>query len=275
MCRVLKVTRSAYYAWRGNQSGEPKHDVLGDRVEKMYFECKQRYGSPRLAVELRAAGLKVSRTTVAKKLKAKGLRARSHRRFKVSTTDSKHGKPISPNLLDRNFDTDARGKVWVSDITYLHTLEGFLYLTVVVDLYDRKVVGWALSEGMSAQETVLDAWYMALGNRPPQKGLIFHSDRGVQYACESFRNALAAEEAVQSMSRKGDCWDNAVAESFFKSLKVEAVYGFQIKNKEMMKSEVFDYIEVWYNRNRRHSYIGFQTILEKEIADGLHLSNAA
>lgn len=275
MCRALKVAKSAYYAWCENREGKSKQDVLGESVESMYFECKQRYGSPRLAVELRKSGVSISRTTVAKKLKAKGLRARSHRRFKVSTTDSKHNKAISPNLLDRNFDTDARGKVWVSDITYIHTKEGFLYLTVIVDLYDRKVVGWSLSEGMSTDETVLSAWYMALGNRNAQEGLIFHSDRGVQYASEAFRNALAAKKAVQSMSGKGDCWDNAVAESFFKSLKVEAIYGFQLKSKECMKSEVFDYIEVWYNRKRRHSYIGFQTILEKEIADGLHLFNAA
>ena len=151
----------------------------------------------------------------------------------------------------------------------------FLYLTVIVDLYDRKVVGWALSEGMSAKETVLAAWRMALGNRPPKPGLIFHSDRGVQYASEGFRNALKAKKARQSMSGKGDCWDNAVAESFFKSLKVEAIYGFQLKSKDCMKSEVFEYIEVWYNRKRRHSYIGFQTILEKEIADRLHFTNAA
>ena len=275
MCKVLKITRSAYYAWLEKTEGKPVVDTLAEEVESKYFECKQRYGSPRLALELRAAGIKVSRTTVAKKLNAKGLRARSHKKFKVVTTDSKHNKAISPNLLDRNFDTDGRGKVWVSDITYIHTKEGFLYLTVIVDLYDRKVVGWALSEGMSTDETVLAAWWMALGNRPPKPSLIFHSDRGVQYASERFRNALKAKDARQSMSGKGDCWDNAVAESFFKSLKVEAIYGFQLKSKNCMKSEVFDYIEVWYNRKRRHSYIGFQTILEKEIADGLHFTNAA
>jgi putative transposase len=279
MCKVLDVARSSYYEWLKLCGGEnpppPKKDELMDKIVETYFECRQCYGSPRLAVELQKSGTKVSRITVAKKMKIKGLKARAYRRFKVSTTNSKHKEPIAKNLLDRNFHTDARGKVWVSDITYLHTKEGFLYLTVVVDLYDRKAVGWALSEGMATTETVLPAWRMALDNRPPQQGLIFHSDRGVQYACEAFRNALKSKGAVPSMSRKGDCWDNAVAESFFKSLKSEAINGFQLRGSEMLKSEVFEYIEIWYNRKRRHSYIGNMTMLEKEIADGILIREAA
>jgi transposase InsO family protein len=279
MCKILGIGRSSYYQWLEKNSGDspppPKKDELMDKIVEKYFECRQCYGSPRLAVELQKSGTKVSRITVAKKMKIKGLRARAYRRFKVSTTDSKHKEPIAENLLARNFYTEERGKVWVSDITYLHTKEGFLYLTVVVDLYDRKVVGWALSEGMATADTVLPAWRMALDNRPIQKGLIFHSDRGVQYACEAFRNALKSKGAVQSMSRKGDCWDNAVAESFFKSLKAEAINGFQLRSREMLKSEVFDYIEVWYNRKRRHSYIGNMNMLEKEIADGIIQKAAA
>jgi putative transposase len=279
MCKILGIGRSSYYQWLEKNSGDspppPKKDELMDKIVATYFECNQCYGSPKLTVELQKSGTKVSRITVAKKMKIKGLRARTYRRFRVATTDSKHKEPIAENLLGRNFDTDARGKVWVSDITYLHTKQGFLYLTVVVDLYDRKAVGWALSEGMAASETVLPAWRMALDNRPPQQGLIFHSDRGVQYACEAFRNALKCKGAVQSMSRKGDCWDNAVAESFFASLKKEAIHGFQLKSREMLKSEVFEYIEIWYNRKRRHSYIGNMTMLEKEIADGILTSKAA
>lgn len=275
MCIVLQVSRSAYYIWLKYSQEENSKDELGEQIESMYFEYKQRYGSPRLTVELNAMGLKVSRNTVAKKLKERGLKARSHKRFKIMTTDSNHQEPIAPNLLERNFHVDEPGKMWVSDITYLRTLEGFLYLTVIIDLYDRKVVGWALSDGMTTQETVLSAWYMALGNRPPKDELIFHSDRGIQYACLDFRNALKSQGTKQSMSRKGDCWDNAVAESFFKSLKTEAIYGFKIKTKEQMRAEIFEYIEIWYNRKRRHSYLEFLTILEKEIQDGVYLSKVA
>jgi len=276
---MLHVARSAYYDWlKGGGSDTPpppKKDELMDKIRDKYFECRQCYGSPRLAVELQKSGTKVSRVTVAKRMKANGLRARVCRRFKVATTDSNHKEPIAENLLGRNFSPDARGKVWVSDITYLHTKEGFLYLTVVVDLYDRKVVGWSLSEGMSTNETTLPAFRMALGNRAHEEGLIFHSDRGVQYACLAFRNVLKAHKATQSMSRKGDCWDNAAAESFFASLKKEAIHGFGIKSEKKLKEEVFEYIEVWYNRRRRHSYIGNQTILEKETADRLNQRVAA
>jgi len=205
MSLALKVSRSAYYIWLKRKEKSVNEDVLGNQIESMYFECKQRYGSPRLAAELNSVGLKVSRTTVAKKLKERGLKARSHKRFKVVTTESRHQEPIAPNLLERNFYVDVPSKVWVSDITYLRTLEGFLYLTVIIDLYDRKVVGWSLSSGMTTRETILSAWYMALGNRPPKDELIFHSDRGIQYACLDFRNALKSQKTRQSMSRKGDC----------------------------------------------------------------------
>ncbi|MEM9982129.1 MAG: IS3 family transposase, partial [Bacteroidota bacterium] len=173
-------------------------------------------------------------------------------------------QPISPNLLARNFQTRGSGKVWVSDITYLVVEEGFLYLTVILDLYDRKVVGWSLSETLRTEDTVLRAWYRALTNRSMQKNFIFHSDRGVQYASEAFRNVLKDFEVRQSMSRKANCWDNAVAESFFKSLKTEAIYGHKLQNKKQMKALIFEYIEIWYNRQRRHSYLGYKTIVEVE-----------
>jgi transposase InsO family protein len=167
--------------------------------------------------------------------------------------------------LNREFDVKETGKVWVSDITYIRTYNGWLYLTVILDLADRKAIGWALSNNMRAENTVCRAWKMAIKNRPITKKLIFHSDRGVQYACDEFTKLLQANTLVkQSMSRKGNCWDNAVAESFFKSLKVECVYQHVLRDREYAASVVFEYIETWYNRLRRHSYLNNQTIEEYE-----------
>ena len=202
-------------------------NTLREKVSDTYFACKQRYGSPRLTVELQKKGVSVSRPTVAKFMRELGLRSKISKKYVPSTTDSKHDQPISPNLLRRNFQVDHPGRVWVSDISYLVVEEGFLYLTVILDLYERKVVGWSLSDTLCTEDTVLSAWHQALANRPIAEGLIFHSDRGVQYASKRFRNVLRAEKAKQSMSRKANCWDNAVAESFFKSLKAELIYGQQ------------------------------------------------
>ncbi len=217
----------------------------------------------------------MSRPTVAKIMRKLGLRSKIGKKYIPRTTDSNHNQPVSPNLLARNFKADQPGKVWVSDITYLATLEGFMYLTVILDLYDRKIVGWSLSKGLKTQETVLAVWYRALANRPIQPGLIFHSDRGVQYASGRFRNVLSAQKVTQSMSRKANCWDNAVAESFFKSLKAEAIHGNKLRSKKQLKSVIFEYIEIWYNRQRRHSYIGNKTILELEIEDQVKFNRVA
>lgn len=269
MCKVLKVGRSSYYSWlnRKPSQREQQNKLLSEQIQDVYFDCKQRYGSPRITKELNSQGIQVSRPKVAKLMQRMGLKSKLSKKFVPTTTDSSHNYPIAPNLLERNFQTTQRGQVWVSDITYLTVLNGFLYLTVIIDLYDRKVVGWAISEGMSTQETILPAWHMALGNRPIQQGFIFHSDRGSQYASTSFRNVLSAEAVIQSMSRKANCWDNAVAESFFKSLKSEAIYGYKLVSKREMEINIFEYIEVWYNRKRRHSYIGNKTILELEIQE--------
>lgn len=277
MCEVLKVSRSTYYAWLKRQAGprQKRREYLYKKVKDTYFECKQRYGSPRLTVELQEQNVEVSRPTVAKIMRKLGLRSRIGKKYIPTTTDSNHNQPISPNLLERNFKVDQPGKVWVSDITYLATLEGFMYLTVILDLYDRKVVGWSLSNGLKTQETVLAAWYRAMANRPIQAGLIFHSDRGVQYASRRFRNVLNACKVTQSMSRKANCWDNAVAESFFKSLKAEAIYGNKLGSKKQLKPVIFEYIEIWYNRQRRHSYIGNKTIRELEIEDQLKFNRVA
>ena len=178
------------------------------------------------------------------------------------TTNSKHNYLVVENLLNRNFIAEKPVQAWVSDITYIQTKEGFLYLTTVIDLYDQKIIGWSLSNGMNTEETSLAAWKMAVRNRKIADGLIFHSDRGIQYASRKFTNTLKFYEVTGSMSRKGNCWDNAVAESFFKSLKTELIYGNKLITKEKMKLEIFEYIEVWYNKKRRHSTLNYQTIEE-------------
>jgi transposase InsO family protein len=181
--------------------------------------------------------------TVAKYMRELGLRSKLSRKFRV-TTDSKHNYLVVDNVLNRNFTTEAPSKAWVGDITYIQTTEGFLYLTTVIDLFDRKVIGWSLSKGMSAEETSLAAWRMAVKNRPVAKGLIFHSDRGVQYACNTFANTVESYGVIRSMSRKGNCWDNAVAESFFKTLKTELIYGNKLISSQQMLLEIFEYIEI-------------------------------
>lgn len=190
-----------------------------------------------------------------------GLRSKLSKKFKV-TTDSKHNYLVVENILDRGFSVDQPSKVWVSDITYIQTKEGFLYLTTIIDLYDRKMIGWSLSNGMSTEETSLAAWKMAIRNRGVQKGLIFHSDRGIQYANNKFANTIESYGVIRSMSRKGNCWDNAVAESFFKSLKTELIYGNKLITKQQMELEIFEYIEIWYNKKRRHSALNYKTIEE-------------
>jgi len=264
MCKVLGIGLRSYYDWKSNAVSDRKQRAISIKkeIETVYFIKKQRYGSPRIAVELNAKGIRVSRNTVAKYMKDLGFRSKLGRKFRT-TTDSKHTHRIMENHLNREFRTTEPSKVWVSDITYIHTKEGFLYLTTIIDLYDRKCIGWSISNGMSAEETTLAAWRMAVKNRDIVKGLIFHSDRGVQYACEKFANTLNSYKVItRSMSRKGNCWDNAVAESFFKTLKSEQLYGNKLVSKEQMKMDIFEYIEIWYNRERRHSAIGNLTIEE-------------
>lgn len=195
-------------------------------------------------------------------MKELGLRSKLSKKFKV-TTNSKHNYLMVENVLDRNFIVSQPSKVCVSDIIYIQTKEGFLYLTtVVIDLYDRKMIGWSLSNGMSTEETSLAAWEMAVKNRKIVDGLIFHSDRGVQYASKKFAKTIESYGVMRSMSRKGNCWDNAVAESFFKSLKTELIYDNKLITKEKMELEIFEYIEIWYNKERRHSTLNYQTIEE-------------
>lgn len=224
---------------------------------------KGRYGSPRIAEELRSYGIPVSRPRVARLMNRNGIRSIMKRKYKV-TTNSDHLYPVNENLLHQDFSTESVGEKWVSDITYIRTEEGWLYLTVIMDLADRKIVGWSMDSSMSAGSTVVAAWKMAIKNRPVVGKLIFHSDRGIQYASNEFRKYLKGLPVLQSMSRKGNCWDNAIAESFFKTLKTELIYHRKFETRKQAKLEIFDYIEVWYNIKRRHSALNYLTPVQVE-----------
>jgi transposase InsO family protein len=273
MCRVLAVSRSSYNDWESGKTRKRENHkkTMQTQIKNIYFAHKQRYGSPRIGEELRRKGISVSNQTVAKYMREMELRSKRSKKH-VVTTDSKHNNRIFENILDRRFDEHLPHGAWVSDITYIQTKDAFLYQTVIIDLEDRKIIGWSHSEGLSAEETTLSAFRMAAKNRPPVKNLIFHSDRGIQYSCNSFVNLLSSYEITQSMCRKGNCWDNAVAESFFKTLKSELIYGNKLVSKEEMKLMLFEYVEIYYNQNRRHSALGNLTI--KEFAE-LKLKNVA
>jgi len=267
MCKVLKVSRSSYYSWLTRKPG--KRDIencdLSDRIKKIYESSKKTYGSPRVTIALLEEGVHVSRPRVARLMKQQYLQSIIRKKW-IITTDSRHNYPVVENKLNRDFTVTRSGQVWVSDITYIKTSQGWLYLTVIIDLYDRKVIGWAFSRSLKAVYTTIPAWRMAIRNRPITQMLIFHSDRGVQYACNEFKNLLSSYKLVErSMSRKGDCWDNAVAESFFKTLKVEHIYHNNYKTFKEAELSVFEYIETWYNVNRIHTKIKTSIKNKKEI----------
>jgi len=259
MCQVFSVSRSGYYRWRGRPESRRAIDNrrLDAHIKAIFMKSKMRYGSPKIADELNDMGFPVGKNRVARRMKAAGLRSIVRRKYRA-TTDSKHSHPVADNLLQRNFKTDGPDKVWVSDITYIATAHGWLYLTVFIDLFSRMVVGWALSSSLSA-EMVITALARGIRNRRPGAGLIIHSDRGVQYACKEFRKVLVKHRFIQSMSRKGDCWDNAVAESFFGIIKSELIHHEQFKGSQDTLKAIFEYIEVFYNRKRKHSTLGYKT----------------
>ncbi len=259
MCKVLGVSRSGFYSWlkRKPSKRAVENENLMEQIRVIHRKSKGTYGSPRISEELKKSYVHVSRRRVARLMKKANIQTKNKKRFKA-TTNSKHKFPIAPNLLNREFKVEELGKVWVSDITYIRTTEGWLYLTVIIDLCDRKVIGWSTSSTLKTSETVVPAWKMAVKNRPVDDSLIFHSDRGVQYACTEFKELLAANPFVkQSMSRKGDCWDNAVAESFFKTLKTEWIYRNKYASKRQATVSVFEYIETWYNTQRSHSSLNY------------------
>lgn len=259
MCRVLGVARSAYYDWRHGEPGRRERDdaALTVHIKAIHRRSFGTYGSPRILAELRAEGHRVSRKRVARLMKESGLTGTPKRRFRPSTTDSDHTDAIAPNLLERDFHADRPNVVWAGDITYLATAKGWVYLAVLLDLHSRKVVGWALEEHMRT-ELCLAALSRAVAVRQPAPGLIHHTDRGSQYASDAYRSALKSVGAVASMSRKGDCWDNAVSESFFGTLEQELVGQSKAwADANAARAAVSRYIHEFYNPIRRHSTLDY------------------
>jgi putative transposase len=264
-CRVLGVSRSGYYQWaRSSPSSRAQADVrLSAEVRDIHREHRGRYGSPRVHRELRARGRRVSRKRVARLMQQEGLCGRAPRRFR-HTTDSRHGHRIAPNLLARDFSAAAPNRVWVGDITYVPTCDGWLYLAVLIDLFSRRVVGWAMSDHIDT-ELALEALKMAAVGRQPTPGLIHHTDRDCRYASDDYQLALRDLEMVSSMSGKADCWDNAVAESFFATLEKELLARGSLRSRADTRRTVADYIDRYYNDQRRHSYLDFVSPLEFEM----------
>ena len=257
MCRVLTVSRSGYYAWRSRPpSDRAQANVqLATDLHRIFKEHKGRAGAPRITKQLRTEGQCVGKNRVAGVMQVEALRAKAARKYKA-TTNSNHKLPVAPNLLQQDFTASAPNQKWVSDITYIATDEGWLYLAVVLDLYSRLVLGWSMS-GRMTTDLVSAALTMALWRRKMPKGVIVHSDRGSQYCSAAYQRLLQNNQLVCSMSRRGDCYDNAAMESWNHSLKVEAIQGGRFTTREMAKAQVFEYIEVYYNRKRLHSTIGY------------------
>jgi putative transposase len=264
LCRNLEVSKAGFYAWREREPSERgKADAaLSVQIGTIHRKSRASYGSTRVHAELKATGLRIARKRVARLMRQEQLVGKKPRVFRV-TTISSHSYPVAPNVLDRQFTVLAPNLVWVCDITYFWTREGWLYLAVVLDLFSRLVVGWSMSSSIDAA-LVLNALGMAVQRRRPKPGLIVHTDRGSQYACNEYRTFIAAHGIVPSMSRKRDCWDNAVAESFFATLKLEIKPERLWSTRAEARTAIFDYIETWYNRARRHSTNGYLSPMEFE-----------
>lgn len=259
-CEVLQVSRSGYYAWRDRPTSprQVRRQALVEKIRTAHAEHRGVYGSPRVHQVLLAAGESVCRNTVAQLMKQQQIRAGSKRKFVPRTTDSNHDQPIAPNRLERQFEAERPNQKWAVDITYIPTDEGWLYLAGVIDLCSRKIVSWSMADHMRT-ELVSDALQMAIGRRGPEPGLLHHSDRGSQYASEAYRHLLSEHGIELSMSGKGECWDNAVMESFWATLKVECVYLAHYLTRQQARASIFEYIEVFYNRQRLHSALGYQS----------------
>jgi putative transposase len=266
LCRTLLVSASGFYAWsrRGPSPRSQEDAALKVEIRAAHAASGRRYGSPRIHADLKADGQHVGRKRVARLMREEGLEGQRKRRFRV-TTDSRHSYPVAANELNRNFTASAPNKVWVTDITYIWTREGWIYLAAILDLFSRRVVGWS-ADSYIDRTLALDALGMALQTRRPEAGLIHHSDRGVQYASGDYRSRLRERGIICSMSRKGDCWDNAVAESFFSTLKAELVYRNDYVSRSQARASIFEYIEAFYNGRRRHSTLGYVSPVEHESA---------
>ena len=266
MCRVLEVSPAGYYAWRSRpeSSRSVANRELLANIKRVHRDSHGRYGSPRIHAELRTKGHGASRGRIERQMRYHGIRAIMVKPKRCRTTDSGHGFPIAPNLLDRKFSAAARNQIWLADITYIETGQGWLYLAAVIDLYSRRIVGWAMADHLRA-ELPLAALRMAIKQQRPGAGLIHHSDRGVQYASAEYRQILQAAGFRASMSRRADCYDNAPMESFFHTLKTELVHHRQFETRNQAERDIFAYIEGFYNQTRRHSAIGYISPIEMEL----------
>jgi putative transposase len=264
MCEALEVSESGFHAWtaRTPSEAQQQREKLVAAIAVIHAEVKGRYGSPRMTAELKARGFDCSENTVARLMKTHGIRAKMSRRF-VRTTDSRHGLPVADNVLDRDFQPSGPNTTWSADITYIPTADGWLYLAVVEDLFSRSIVGWAMDSTMTSR-LVVDALEMAIRRRLPSAGLVAHSDRGSQYASEHYQGLLGRHGITCSMSGVAQCWDNAPVESFFATLKKELVHDEQYATREQATASIFDYVETFYNRIRRHSSLGYLSPAEFE-----------
>ncbi len=267
MCRVLKASKAGYYAWRDRAvSKRALEDArVLTRIHSIHNVSAQTYGSPRIHAQLRREDIRIGRKRVARLMQSAGIAVRIRRRYRL-TTDSKHPHPVAPNVLNRRFDIEQIGATdvaWASDITYIDTVEGWLYLAVILDLRSRRVVGWSMSQSLEAS-IVLDALRMAIARRQPKYGILHHSDRGSQYAGEAFQQLLRDQGMVCSMSRRANCWDNAVVESFNATIKTELIHRIKWQTREEARAAIYKYIETWYNSKRLHSTLGYRSPIEFE-----------
>jgi len=263
LCRVLKVSRTSYHSWFHRKPGkrEKENTMLLEEIKRVHEESRKTYGSPRITDSLKDKGYSCSRPRVARLMRKNNIRAKTKRKFKI-TTNSKHHYPLSPDLVNQDFSAMAPNELWTSDITYIRTKEGWLYLTVILDVFNRQIVGWSMSDRLTTIRTTIPALIHACKHQKPAPGLIFHSDRGVQYASHEFRYYLKKYKIVQSMSGKGNCYDNAITESFISTLKTELIYFEKYQTRKQAQSSIFEYIEIFYNRKRKHSSLGNKTPYE-------------
>ncbi len=270
LCRALEVSPSGYYDWEQRKVSPParvlEEQKLRVDIARIHQDSRQTYGAPRVQMKLRAQGQRHGRNRIGRLMRQEGICGRQKKRYRVVTTDSKHDQPIAPNRLAEMPVAKKTNQIWVADITYVATAQSWVYVAAILDLYSRKIVGWALSPQIDTA-LVLRALSMALTHRQPPAGLVFHSDRGVQYASGDYRRGLAAARLVASMSRKGNCYDNAAMEAFWSTLKLELIYRRQFEGASQLSGALFDYIEVFYNRQRLHSALGYQTPAEFECAN--------
>ena len=268
LCQELDVSPSGYYAWHQRQTSPGpralENQTLATQIKQLHKQSRQTYGSPRIVMELRKTGARHGRNRVARLMKQEKLCGRQKARYRVRTTDSNHDEPIAPNRLAGAPRPSAPNQIWVADITYIQTQEGWLYVAAILDLYSRKVVGWAMGEHLDTA-LILKALFMALLHRQPPASLLFHYDRGVQYASADYRSALTQAGLVASMSRNGNCYDNAAMESFWSTLKLELVYRRSFQTRSEARSQIFDFIEAFYNRQRSHSALNYLSPVDFEL----------